>query len=357
MNLATLFNWSKPTAEDELPAIFPISITQNFFVETDLIGIYSKILTETLDRTHGLTDEQVALMWDNCVKSNSSDGLITLLSKAMADKRDLFVVYDSAVGVVRKATSEEEQTIRKDYETQAESSTGIFISFKNFRRSDMLKVYLGLEYCAIASLNKSMNLSRAVQLKMNDLRSSVSLSDAADVKAQAVTIARALANGRDVMLDAKDLIETLKPDLTATKESVEFISKKISFYLNLPAAWVTGEQTGGLGTTGENDTRAIERGLKGYFLSIIKPTLEALFGVTVSYKSQDMRQIAGSMEIVKTFSLIDDSLISAENKRKIINQALDLPENAEGDPAPKALPAPAAGPQPPARVPAPAATA
>lgn len=335
MSLAEWFGWGGSTPVTELPDIFPLTVTQTEFIKTDIVSIYSKILTDVLERTHGLSDDQVSLMWDNCVKSNSSDGLITLLSQSMADKTELFLVYEKAVKVIRVATRDEEVKIREDYAKSAASKTGVFISFKNFSRSDMVKLYLALEYCTVASLHKAMNLSKAVQLKMNDLRASVSLADSADVKAQAKEIARALSLGKDVLLDAKDAIETNAPDLTAVKESVSFLIQKISFYLGLPEAYLIGEQTGGLGTTGENDTRAIERGLKAYYFSIMKPTLEALLGTSVSYKSQDFRQIAGSMEVIKTFSLIDESLISLENKQKIINQMLDLPEDAEGDELPE----------------------
>jgi hypothetical protein len=207
----------------------------------------------------------------------------------------------------------------------------------------MVKLYIGLEYCTIAALHKSMNLSKATQLKMSDLRSSVSSIDSSDVKAQAQRIAEALAAGRDVLMDAKDSIVNSVPDLTAVKASIEFLLQKLAFYLGMPSAYLSGEQTGGLGTTGEGDQKAIERGLKGYYFSVLKPVLEALFpGTQVSYKTQDFRQIKEAMDVVKTFALVDDTMISAENKRKILNGLLDLPEDAEGDPAPKplALPAP-----------------
>lgn len=345
MGLSEWFNWSSSAAcSDELPEIFPVSITQSDFVKADVVTIYAKILTDVLERTHGLNDDQVALMWDNCVKSSKSEGLITLLAEAMSDKRDLFLVYDKAVKVLRLATPEERRKIEADYAAKASSSTGIYISFKNYVRSDMVKLYVGLEYCTIAALHKSMNLSKATQLKMSDLRASVAAIDSADVKLQAQNIARALAAGRDVLMDAKDEIQNSVPDLTAVKASIEFLLQKLAFYLGMPSAYLSGEQTGGLGTTGEGDQKAIERGLKGYYFSVLKPVLEALFpGTKISYKSQDFRQIKEAMDVLKTFGLVDDSLISADNKRMIINGLLDLPEDAQGDPAPKAtlaLPAP-----------------
>lgn len=341
MGLSEFFGWTAGAESTELPDIFPIPIAASDFIKTDIVSLYAMILTDVLERTHGLSDDQAELMFDNCVMSNSSDGLITLLAKAMAEKQDLFLVYEKAVGVIRKATGQEATVIRADYEKIGESKTGVYISFKNYTRSDMVRLYSGFDYCAIGSMHKSMNLSKAVQLKMNDLRASVSLADSTTAKAQAKEIAQSLSAGKDVLLDAKDIIETSTPDLTAVKEAVLFITQKLSRYLGLPAAYLSGEQTGGLGTTGENDMRATERGLKNYFFSIIKPALKAIFGVDVTYKSQDFRQIQSSMEVLKTFALVDDSLISADNKRIIMNKLLDLPEDAEGDaPEQKQLPAP-----------------
>lgn len=332
------FGWGSSQPSDELPEIFPISVTQELFIKTDVINIFSKILTDVIERVHGLSDDQRALLWDNCVKSNSSDGLITLLSKAMTDKQDLFLVYDKALPVLRLATSEESQKIRSDYEKQNKSAVGVFVSFKNYLRSDMVKLYSAIEYCTVGSLYKSMNLSKAIQMKMSDLRASTGLNDSTEVKRQALLIAQGLSRGRDVLVDAKDIIETLSPDLKAVDSSMILINQKRSFYLGLPESYISGEQTGGLGTTGENDTKAIERGLKNYFESIIKPVLHAVFDINPTYKSQDFRQIENAMDVLKTFSLTDDTLVSAENKLLIVNRLLDLPENSKGDAPPKVDP-------------------
>lgn len=342
--LDRLFSFSKNivTDADELPEIFPMPVVLRDFIYTDVITIFSKILTDVLERTQGLQDDQFALMWDSCLKSSKSDGLITMLAKAMAYKKDLYLVYDRGVNLVREATDIEQTKIKAGYDEKATSDSGVFISFDSYRRSDMIRLYSALEYYTVASLYKSMNASKALQLKFKDLRGSVSLADSSIAKAQAQTIAKALGAGRDVMLDAEDSIETSTTDLTPVKESISFIANKMSFYLGLPASYITGEQTGGIGSTGESDTKAIERGLKNYFYSVMKPVLEALFDVKVNYKSQDFRQITSALEALKTFALVGGEFLSADNKTKIINALLDLPDDAEGDEeAAPVLPAPA----------------
>lgn len=335
----SVFSFLKSNSRPErLEPIFPMSVLQADFVSIDCETIYKRILTDVLDRTEGLNDDQQVLFWDNCLGSENQDGLVTLLAKAMTDKSDLFVCYFETLKVIRKATSIEEATIRASYKEKAEAVTlpdggiGVFITFKNFRQSDMIRLYSALEYCGVNSFWKSMNLSKALQIKINELRSSTGLSDSADVKAQAVEIAKALAAGTDIYIDAKDILELLKPDLTATNSAMELIAQKRSFYLGLPLSWVTGQGSEGLGDKSKGDAKKVEQGLRGYYFSIIKPVVDGIFGKDTEFESDDFDQISSSMEVMKTFSITDDELVSMDNKRKILNRMLSLPEDAKGDP-------------------------
>lgn len=329
------FSWGSKGGnipDDELPLIFPLKVSKDLFIEIDVMNIFSKILTDVADRTHGLKEEQLELLFDNCVQSEANHGLISLLSKAMAFREDLFLVYNPALPVLRRATPIEIIQIRNDYGKVGTSKAGVWISFAHYLKSDLVKLYSALEYITIASLHKSMNLSSALQLKMNDLRSSTGLNDSAEIRAQAVRIATALGAGKDVLTDAKDVIESSMPDLTAINASIEYLNSKRAFYLGMPCSYLEGEQTSGIGSTGEADTKATERGLKNYFISIMKPCLEAIFdGVKVTYKSQNYSQIDSAMNALKVFSITDDQYVSAENKTLIMNRLLDLDEDSEGD--------------------------
>ena len=354
MGLAEFFSFlgSSGSSDETLPDIFPLAIPQAKFVDIDVRSIYKKILTDVLERTQGLKDEDAALLWDNCLMSESKDGLITMLAKAIAGRKDLFIVLDKSVGVIRKATSQEEAEIRADYEKSAKSTKGTFISFKEFEVVDMVIVYSALEYCSVAALNKSMNLAKALQVKINELRSSVGAADADVAKAQAKRIAEALSKGQDVYLDAKDILELLKPDLSATTSALDMINQKRSFYLGLPASYVTGALNKGLGDSGDADARAVERGLKPYYFSIVKPVLEAVFGVSkLTFRSEDFQQLSTALEALKTFDITSDEHLSAENKTVVINKLFGLDPDTEGDEVvqtdPNAVPGadPAGGPE------------
>ncbi len=295
------------------------------FQKADLRATYTKILTDTLERTHDLKDVFVPALFDNCVQSESTDGLISLLVCAMVDKAELFLVYNKATKVLRKADNKEAEQIRADYKKTAASPVGVFISFRRYHRTDMLMIYSALEFCALASLHKTMNISRAVQIKMDSLRSSVSLADAGVAAGQAKSVAAALKAGKDVLIDAKDSITTATPNIEPTEKAISFLDAKRAFYLEMPISYITGEQTAGIGSSGEADMRAVERGMKsGYFFPIIHPVLLALFACDTEFKSQDFRQMTTANETLKTFELVSNEIISSEAKKEVIARLYDL---------------------------------
>lgn len=330
--MAGFFSWSSSKSSGQsLPEIFPMSVRQGDFVNIDCEAIYKRILTDVLERTDGIAEERTPLLWDNCLASEKKDGLVSTLAKAMVGQKELFLAYNPTLKLVRQATTEEEAQIKADYEKKGESSVGIYVTFKNFKQSTMVRFYSELEYCGVASFWKSMNLSKALQIKINELRSSTGLNDKADIETQAIAISEALGKGLDIYIDAKDVLELLNPDLTATNSAMELIEKKRSFYLGLPASYLQGEGSKGLSDTGKGDSKKIEQGLRNYYFSIVKPVVEALFGDKTTYKSNDFDQILASMEVMKTFAVTDNDMVSLENKTKILNSMLGLPEDAEGD--------------------------
>lgn len=358
------FKSSKELSNSEIEEIFPLALQQTDFIHSDILHTYLKILTDVIERTHGLKKEFEASLWDNCLQNEASRGLVTLLAEAMTYKRDLFLVYVPSVKLLRVADAKEQEQIREDYKKSGESSVGVFVSFKKYRRTEMLEIYSAFEYCVLAGLNKKLNVSKALQLKINELRASTSLADSSVAVEQAKSIAKALKNGNDVMIDKNDEILAASVDMSADEKSIMFLDSKRAFILDLPIAYVTGEQTGGIGSSGENDMRAVERGLKQYFVSIIEPVVKALWKAEVEFKSQDFRQMSTALEVLKTFDLVSDENMPKEMKLEILARVFDVDlqemkkqieaetESREDDleenpPPPNVTPIPANQPNPP----------
>ncbi len=355
------FLGGRTEGDEKLPDIFPIPIAQKDFVSIDVQNIFARILTDTLERTHGIDEEEKVLLWDSCLASENSDGLVTLLAKAMSDKKELCVVYIESLSLIRKATPEEERQIKEGYKEKAEPvkvgpGIGIYITFKNFLKSDLVRFYSALEYCAVGGLWKQANISKSVQIKINDLRASVSLGDSAAAKAQAKAMAQGMSEGRDVLTDAKDVIESLSPDMTATNATLNLIATKLANYLGLPPTYFGAEGKSGIGDTGKGDARKVEQGLKGYFFSIIKPVVDGLFDIESEFKSDDAENIDVALKTLETMDRTSNEFLSTENKTWIVNKAFGLDEDEVGDgPEPEPEIDPLTGlpgaPKPPGQVP------
>lgn len=320
-----------PTYTSELPVLFPMCIESAAFVREDILAIYSKILTDCVARTEGLSEEIALAMWDNCLASEANKGLISLLSEAMTDQKDLFLVWKE--GVLRIADNSEKEKIKADYMARGTSQVGVFLSFAKYRRTTMLKIYSGMEYSTLNGLNKSMNVAAAIQFKMASLRKSVSAVDSQVAIDQANGIASALKNGRDVLLDGEDEIANAVVDMEPAKAAISLLDAKRAFYLGLPLSYLTGEQTQGIGASGEADAKAIDRGLYNYWVSILMPTIKALFGLdSIKFKFQDFRQIEQALNALRTFELVSDNLLSLENKRLIVSDLAGVENDVKGKP-------------------------
>jgi hypothetical protein len=323
--LSDLFNFGRSlNYKGEIPEIFTFNISTNDFIEQDLKATYQKILTDVLERCEGLDDKAKKALWDNCLGSESQLGLLSLVVDAMFHQTDLYLVYKQEV--LRIASHEEKIIIKSDYEKMGKSSTGFYFTFRTFKKNNLMKIYSSMEHSVLSSLYKSMNLAKAVQIKCNGLRESVANRDSDVIIDQAVSIATGLSKGYDVLLDAKDSLETSKPEMESVQKAIEFINGKKAFILGFPVSYINGELTTGIGSTGENDSKAIERGLMSYYFSIIKPLIETIFGNMIKYKSQDFRLIGNGLEALKTFELVDERLLSIEDKKTIIKNLFNLGE-------------------------------
>lgn len=302
--------------------IYKFGMHCDAFVKADVYATYRKILIDVIERTHGIPDDVQKHLWDNVVASEAPEGLISLLVEGMYNRGEVFIVYKS--DVMRKADPAEKEKIREDYKREGRSSTGTYLNFKSFDTTDLVKIFSALEYAVLKGLHKSVNLSRAIQLKISELRKSVALGDAQVAIDQAKSIASALRDGDDIIIDVGDEIVTATPDVTPAEKAIAFTNQKRAYYLGFPMSYISGEQTGGIGSTGEGDNRAIERGLKAFYYSIIKPALKAIFNIDTTFKSTDFREMGTALEALNTFELISPEILSTKAKNRIIARLLDL---------------------------------
>lgn len=325
--ISNLFNFvtNSNHVSTELPEIYPFTtIKSDDFVRNDIYAIYYKILTDTLERTHGIPEEFNNFLWDNCLENESSKGLISLLVEAMYMKKELFVVFNTSLGVLRIADQVEISQIKSDYKQRGESPVGFYISFKDYKKTDMLKVYSYFEYGLLNNLHKSISISSAVQIKFSDMRKSVAAVDSQMIIGQAQAIAESLKGSKDIALDANDFVETASPNMDSMKLGLDFLNQKRSFYLGLPKSYIEGTLQEGMGDSGHGDAKAVDRGLKSYYFSIIKPIVESIFNVKPSYKANDTTNLKDALEALRTFEITGDEYLPLEDKQRIIGSLFDV---------------------------------
>lgn len=322
-----------------LPVVWEMKLRASLYIEIQLRSIYARILSEVLARSHEIPDEFRPLLRDS-MEGMGQLGLIEQLVCAMANQSELILKYDA--GILYVPEYAEKYKILLDWKAGKKSPRTLVMSFQKYYKTTMLRQYLEHKYLLLCTQNKALNLSSALQIKISDLRSSVSLSDSDKAKDQAVQIAQSLLNGSPALLDAKDMLELLTPDMGPLKEVGHDLHSEISLILGLPISWVAGTQKVGLGDSGDADSRSIERGLEPYFWESIYPSFVHLFDHKLKFKSEDYKNMAQALEAVKIFELIGETFLSVDNKRLIVSKLFDIPlEELPDGPAeePIALPA------------------
>lgn len=326
--MASLFGitFSRPSAvTSPVPALWPMSLVSKLYTEIFMRMIYSRILMDVLARSHKISDTFRPLLLNSC-EGLGQKGLVGYIVESMVRQDVLVLKYEANILAVPEY--KEREAILTELKDGKQRERVLVLSFKDYHRSTVLRQYLEHKYLLLCTQNKALNLSAAVQIKIDNLRQSVALNDGDPAEEQARKIAEALLEGRPALLDSKDVIELLSPDTGPLKEVSADLHAEISFILGLPLSWITGVQKVGLGDTGDADARAIERGLEPYFWESVYPAFQKLFGVSLTFQTDDYRNITPGLEALKTFELTGDGLMAWEEKRKVVADLLGLDEKA-----------------------------
>jgi hypothetical protein len=144
---------------------FKISLNRDDFIKIKTENLFKKILHRCYSRTEGATDEKkIASLFDSKEKSGASQGLISLIAIAMANKQEWAIIFNS--GIARIANSKEKEQIKKEYETNGRSSLGVLINFQNYNLTELVKSYYSMIYDALDSMNTQLGLAKALQIKL-----------------------------------------------------------------------------------------------------------------------------------------------------------------------------------------------
>lgn len=312
-----------------LPVVWEMQLRAAVYTEIQLRSIYARILSEVIARSHSIPDEFRSLIRDS-MEGDGQRGLTEHIVTAMANQAQLVLKYEA--GLLHVPEYGDRQTIVNAWKKGEKPNQTLVLSFANYHRTMMLRQYLHHKYLLLCTQHKALNLSSALQIKINDMRKSIGLSDSDPAIEQARQIADALLSGTPALLDAKDTLDLLAPDISALKEVAADLHSEISLILGLPISWVTGAQKVGLGDSGDADARSIERGLEPYFWESVHPAFLHLFKINLKLKSEDYRNIDSAVKAAQALDIMSDDLVSLDNKRVIVSRLLDIENDLEGDP-------------------------
>jgi len=300
---------------------FKISLCRDDFIKIKTENLYKKILHRCYSRTEGATDEiKIASLFDSKEKSGASNGLISLIAIAMANNQEQAIIFNA--GIVRIANYQEKEQIKKDYETNGRSSLGVLIDFQNYNLTELIKSYYSMIYDSLDSMNTQLGLAKALQIKINSLRATVSMAGKDEPVQQAKEINEALTNGKSVLLDKNDSVETLTINSESVEKAIFVVNCLIATEIGTSLSFVNGELTTGMSATGEADSNADEYGFQDFFNSIFKPICDKLYGWNLRFVSDDWRYFSamiGSLIIVE-----NSALLSEEQKKAFADRLMPI---------------------------------
>jgi hypothetical protein len=300
---------------------FSLSMTAQDFSHLKTKLLFSKILKDCFAHASQIPDEFKPLFWDSVVrsygKSNANDGLITLLANAMTANAELFLSFQK--NILRPATEAEKRKIETSIKENRPFEKGLFcISFKTFELTKLLGIFFSFQFLSLNSNYSAMNINKSLQIKIANLRETVSAIDSKPAIKQSKEIARGLSQGKAILLDALDKIETTTVDMSPTKIAIEFLNGLIAESLDMPLSYVNGELQSGLNTNSEGEMTAVERGLLSFYNSIFKPVVDELFGLNVSFVSNNYKLLTAKMSCLESLEVLSDDLMPLDVRQRIV---------------------------------------
>jgi hypothetical protein len=295
----------------DLASPYKLQVDEKIFIDFNTSLLYQKILKRCYAKSLNFPEEAALNLWDSVELSNAQHGTISLISDAMTKKQELILVNDA--GIVRVATSEEAQEIKKDYADGKTSKKGVYMNFQKYTMTDIIKVYMSLIYDIMGGAKTNLGLTKALQIKIADLRKTIATSSSEDTVSQAKAIAGALKDGKSVGIDAGDSIVTTELQTQPIIDGLKLVYGCLASILGVSTSFICGELTSGMAVTGEADVNANEDGIKDFFNSVFKPIHDKLFDIKLKFKSDNWRKIKEFSSIIP---YIESSMYLDEGKKK-----------------------------------------
>ncbi len=312
------WGFGKTKAYDtELDIKFDMGLESKPFCKWFVTELYRNVLTDCYNKAIGIKEDDDDMFFDSCVTTEAAKGLITLLAEAMESKTKIYLSYDKGVVLAIKDVKEQQDIDARAAKGNLKGAA--ICDFSSYTKTDLLRVCAGLSYATIKATHTGLNIIQALQVKISKLRESVANSDADRIVADSKTGAKAIKEGKAVLLDKDDEIVIPTYDISPTEKSISLINGLCANFLGgFPLSYVNGAlASGGLSTTGEGDDITVNRALKGYFKSVLRPVFKSLTGTTLTFKEDSWRKLDSLSRLIPMLETTD--LIDEKRKKEIID--------------------------------------
>lgn len=300
--------WRTRDVLTDLPAPYMLTVDAAAFIHFKVKWLYEKILKRCYALSSGLDEDKARALFDSVELGDATVGLIGLVARALTDKTELILVNDA--GIVRVAEFNEAEEIKKDYAARGRSEKGVYLNFAKYTLTDILKCYMALVFEILKAERVNVGLAQALQVKINRMRETISTSNADDPMKQAKNIVDALKGGKSVAIDAGDVIQTTDLQTQAVKDALLMVYGMLASDLGVSLSFVCGELTSGLSVSGEANANFDESGIRDFFITVFKPIVDKLFGVSLRFKTDNWRKVREYAQIlpyIESSALLTDA--------------------------------------------------
>lgn len=283
-------NRAPRTAEmTTLACPYKLCMCEGDFVRVKTLALLERILKRCYHKTVGINENA----FDNIAQSvflsveggAERNGTIPLVARAMLDRAKIYLVYAENLGLVRRATTQEQQELDRKYKENNNATgkldgglRGMMLNFMNYDLVLLIKCYMSMIYAVMDSGNTQVNLSRSLQIKINKLRDNISVLTSDDATSQANNINDALKRGNSVLLDNLDNVIQTAVNADSTQKALDIFYSALAADIGLSMSFVSGVLTSGMSATGDADINYEENGIKDFWTTIWRPICVKLYG-------------------------------------------------------------------------------
>lgn len=319
-------NRGPATAEmTQLTCPYKLCMCERDFVRVKTLALLERILKRCYHKTAGIDrknfDKVAQSVFLSVESGAEQNGTIPLVARAMLDRQKIYLVYSESLGLVRKATSDEQRELTEAYKSNnnatgrlRDGKRGMVLNFANYDLVQLIKCYMTLIYAVMDSGNTQVNLSRSLQIKINKLRDNISVLTSDDAIKQSNNINDALKRGNSVLLDNLDNVIQTAVNADSTQKALDIFYSALAADIGLSMSFVSGVLTSGMSATGDADINYEENGIKDFWTTIWRPICVKLYGLERVYFDTDRwRNLTARLQ---NLVYVENSMLFSEEQKK-----------------------------------------